>query len=112
MTRKGIEWICRELTRIGFAWFGFEWLGNGGGRRMDLRPMEEKIIKFIVNYYYNTSFYPCYEEIAGEMKCAKSTVYEYMHGLEMNGLIIRKAKKSSQYRVDFKVFNNLQKGTY
>ena len=57
------------------------------------------IVKFIINYYKKHQFYPNYDEIAKDIHCAKSTVHTYMKELEKEGIIVRQADASSQYRL-------------
>lgn len=61
--------------------------------------MNHYIVKFIINYYKKYGFYPSYDEIAKGIHRVKSTVHTYMKELEKEGIIIRKADGSSQYRL-------------
>lgn len=64
-----------------------------------ITEIEEKIIKYIAEYYRKTHFYPNYDEIASGVGRAKATIHTHMRKLEYEGLIIRKADCSSQYRL-------------
>ena len=57
------------------------------------------IISFISDYYRENQFYPNYNEIAEGINRTKSTVHTHMRKLEDEGIIIRKADSSSQYRL-------------
>ena len=57
------------------------------------------IISFIIDYYKENQFYPNYGEIAEGIGRTKSTVHTHMRRLEDEGVIIRKADYSSQYRL-------------
>ena len=57
------------------------------------------IISFIIDYYKENQFYPNYGEIAEGIGRTKSTVHTHMRRLEDEGIIIRKADYSSQYRL-------------
>jgi len=69
---------------------------NGGSK---MTQMEKTIISFIVDYYRENLFYPSYDEIAEGIGRAKATVHRYMGKLEDEGIIIRKADYSPQYRL-------------
>lgn len=61
---------------------------------------EEAIVKYITEYYQKTKFYPNFREIAeGVNLSSNATIYSYMNRLEEKGIIIRKADRSSQYRL-------------
>lgn len=68
---------------------------------------DKKVIEYITKYYSDTGFYPDYDEIAKAMWwSSKSTVFLHMNRLEKEGIIIRKTKCSSQYRLanmDFRI---------
>lgn len=64
-----------------------------------MNKMQEIIVKFIIAYYKEHQFYPSYEEIAEGVGRNKSTVYTYMVKLEREGIILRKAERSPQYRL-------------
>ena len=57
------------------------------------------IVGFIIGYYKENQFYPNYGEIAEGIGRTKSTVHTHMRRLEDEGIIIRKADYSSQYRL-------------
>ena len=57
------------------------------------------IVSFIIDYYKENQFYPNYGEIAEGIGRTKSTVHTHMRRLEDEGIIIRKADYSSQYRL-------------
>lgn len=57
------------------------------------------IISFIIDYYKENQFYPNYGEKAEGIGRTKSTVHTHMRRLEDEGIIIRKADYSSQYRL-------------
>ena len=57
------------------------------------------IVGFIIGYYKENQFYPNYDEIAEGIGRTKSTVHTHMRRLEDEGIIIRKADYSSQYRL-------------
>ena len=61
--------------------------------------MDKTIISFIVDYYRENQFYPSYDEIAEGVGRAKATVHTHMRKLEDEGVIIRKADYSPQYRL-------------
>lgn len=60
---------------------------------------DKRIVSFIVDYYRENQFYPNYDEIAEAINRTKSTVHTHMRWLEDEGVIIRKADHSSQYRL-------------
>ncbi len=64
-----------------------------------MTQMEKIIISFIIGYYKESQFYPSYDEIAEGIGRAKATVHRYMRKLEDEGIIIRKADYSPQYRL-------------
>lgn len=64
-----------------------------------MTKIEDTIIRFIIDYYRKNQFYPNYDEIADGVGRAKATVFSHMRKLEDEGLIIRKAGRSSQYRL-------------
>lgn len=64
-----------------------------------MSEMQEIIVKFIAAYYKKYRFYPSYEEIAEGIGRNKSTVYTHMMKLEKEGIILRKAERSPQYRL-------------
>lgn len=64
-----------------------------------MNKMQDIIVKFIIAYYKEHRFYPSYEEIAEGVGGNKSTVYTYMVKLEREGIILRKAERSPQYRL-------------
>lgn len=66
---------------------------------MKITQIEKAIISFIVDYYGKSQFYPSYDEIAEGISRTKSTVYTHMRKLESEGIIIRKADYSPQYRL-------------
>lgn len=57
------------------------------------------IVEFIIDYFKKNQFYPSYDEIAEGIGRAKVTVHTYMKKLEEEGVIVRKANCSSQYRL-------------
>ena len=57
------------------------------------------IVSFIIEYYRENPFYPKNGEIAEGIGRTKSTVHTHMRRLEDEGIIIRKADYSSQYRL-------------
>ena len=59
----------------------------------------ETIIRFIIDYYRENLFYPNYDEISRGVSRTKSTIHTHMERLEMEGVIIRKADSSPQYRL-------------
>ena len=60
---------------------------------------DKRIVGFIIGYYKENQFYPNYGEIARGIGRTKSTVHTHMRKLEDEGIIIRKADYSSQYRL-------------
>lgn len=83
-----------------------------------ITDLEQKIIKFIIEYYTKTKFYPNYDEIAdGVDRHSKSVIHTHMRKLEDMGIIIRKTEFSPQYRLanaDFIIANGglKQEGTF
>ncbi len=57
------------------------------------------VVRFIISYYKENRFYPDYDEIAAGVGRAKSTVFAYMKKLEDEGIVVRKADHSPQYRL-------------
>ena len=70
-----------------------------GPAREGNTEMKKTIIKFIVNYFKENQFYPSYDEIAKGVGRVKSTIHEHMKKMEEEGIIVRKADCSSQYRL-------------
>ncbi len=65
-----------------------------------LTRKDEEVLKYITNYYKYTKFYPNYGEIGKGVKLSsKSSVHVHMNKLEDEGIIIRKADYSAQYRI-------------
>lgn len=64
-----------------------------------MTEVQENIVKFIITYYEKSQFYPSYDEIAEGICRNKSTVYAHMMKLEKEGIILRKAERSPQYRL-------------
>lgn len=64
-----------------------------------MTKIQENIVKFIIAYYGKNQFYPSYDEIAEGICRNKSTVFTHMMKLEKEGIIIRKAERSPQYRL-------------
>ncbi len=64
-----------------------------------MTKIKESIIKFIVDYYKKTKFYPSYDEIAEGVNRTNSTIHAHMNKLEKEGVIVRKYDYSSQYRL-------------
>ncbi len=64
-----------------------------------ITQMEEKIIKYIAEYYRKILFYPSYDEIAEGVHRAKATIHIHIKKLENEGIIIRKSEFSPQYRL-------------
>lgn len=64
-----------------------------------MTKIDEDIVKFIVRYCKENQFYPNYNEIAKGVSRSKSTIHTHMRRLENEGVIIRKADFSSQYRL-------------
>ena len=60
---------------------------------------DKLIVSFIIDYYKENQFYPNYGEIAEGVGKSKNTVFHHMRKLEDEGVIIRKADYSSQYRL-------------
>lgn len=63
-----------------------------------MNKIDEKIVKFIVEYYKETQFYPNYDEIGKHIGRVKSSVHAHMKKMENEGIIVRKSDCSSQYR--------------
>lgn len=64
-----------------------------------MREVDERIIKFIVDYYKKNQFYPNYDEIAEGVNKSKAGVFTCVKRLEDEGIVIRKSECSSQYRL-------------
>lgn len=64
-----------------------------------MTKLDEIIVKFIIDYYSKTQFYPNYDEIAEGINRAKATVHTHMKKLEDEGIIMRKASCSPYYRL-------------
>ncbi len=65
-----------------------------------LTKRDEDILKYIINYYQYTHFYPSYEEIGeGVGLYSKASVHAHIKKLENEGILIRKADQSAQYRI-------------
>lgn len=64
-----------------------------------MNQIQEIIVKFIIAYYEAHQFYPSYEEIAEGIGRNKSTVHTHMMKMEKEGIILRKAERSPQYRL-------------
>lgn len=63
--------------------------------------VDQKLIDYISKFYFDTGFYPNYEEILEGMKWnSKSTVALHMQRLEREGVIVRKEYGSSQYKLN------------
>ncbi len=65
----------------------------------EMTVIRDSIIQFIIDYYTKNKFYPSYDEIANGVCRAKATIHTNMRRLEAEGIIIRKANYSSQYRL-------------
>lgn len=65
-----------------------------------MTEVDKKLIDYISKFYFDTGFYPNYEEIAEGMGWnSKSTVAIHVQRLEKEGIIIRKEYCSSQYKL-------------
>lgn len=64
-----------------------------------MNQIQEIIVKFIIAYYEKHRFYPSYGEIAEGTGRNKSTVHTHMMKMEKEGIILRKAERSPQYRL-------------
>lgn len=65
-----------------------------------LTKRAEDILKYIINYYRHTHFYPSYTEIGeGVGLYSKASVHAHIKKLENEGILIRKADQSAQYRI-------------
>lgn len=64
-----------------------------------MTKIDDCIVGFIIDYYKKSQFYPNYDEIAKGVGRNKSCVHTHMRKLEGEGIIIRKAERSSQYRL-------------
>lgn len=62
-----------------------------------MKGIDEALVKFIIDYYKESQFYPSYEEVARGLNCSKATVHDRMKLLEGEGVIRRKGNRSSQY---------------
>ena len=66
---------------------------------MQISKTDQLIIKFVIDYYKESLFYPSYDEIAEGVGIAKATVHSCIRRLEKAGIIIRKYDRSPQYRL-------------
>ncbi len=64
-----------------------------------MKEVDERIIRFIVDYYKKNQFYPNYDEIAEGVNRSKAGIYTCVKRLENEGIVIRKSECSSQYRL-------------